>query len=78
LIEIFRDFAGRYGEHDGKFSLQPNQHKKCYCVLPNNCTHQTFLKKSCSLRQRWALDWTWIGLDPDYDKMCWIWVGSGL
>jgi len=23
--------------------------KKCYCVLPNNCSHLTFLKKFCSL-----------------------------
>ena len=28
--------------------------------------------------QRWALDWTWIGLDPDYSKFCYIWIGSGL
>jgi len=28
--------------------------------------------------ERWALDWTWIGLDPDYSKFCGIWIGSGL
>jgi len=22
--------------------------------------------------RRWALDWTWIGLDPDYAEFCWI------
>jgi len=27
------------------------------------------------INQRWALDWTWIGLDPDYDKYCWFWIG---
>jgi len=21
---------------------------------------------------------TWIALDPDYSKLCWIWIGSGL
>jgi len=49
LLEIFKDYAGWYGEHYCKFSLQPNVYKKCYCVLPKNCSHQTFLKKSCSL-----------------------------
>jgi len=49
LLEIFRDYVGRYGEHYFKFSLQPNEYKKCHCVLPNNCSHLTFLKKSCSL-----------------------------
>jgi len=49
LLEIFRDYVGRYGEHCCKFSLQPNEYKKCYCVLPNNCSRRTFLKKSCSL-----------------------------
>jgi len=49
LLEIFRDYAGRYGEHYCKFSLQPNEYKKCYCVLLNNCSHLNFLKKSCSL-----------------------------
>jgi len=29
-------------------------------------------------QQRWALDWTWIGLVPDYGKFCWNWIGSGL
>jgi len=38
LLEIFGDYAGRYGEHC-KFSLQPNEYKKYYCVLPNNCSH---------------------------------------
>jgi len=28
--------------------------------------------------QRWALDWTWVGLDPDYDEFCWFWNGSGM
>jgi len=28
--------------------------------------------------QRWALDWTWIGLDADYSKICWIWIESEL
>jgi len=28
--------------------------------------------------QRWALDWTWIGLDPVYDELYWFWIGSGL
>jgi len=49
LLEIVRDYAGRYGEHYCKFSLQPNEYKKCYCVLPNNCSHLTFLKQSFSL-----------------------------
>jgi len=49
LLEIFRDCVGRYGEHYCKFSLQPNECKKYYCVSPNNCSHLTFLKKSCSL-----------------------------
>jgi len=48
-LEIVRDYANRYGEHCCKFSLQPNEYKNCYCVLPNNCSHTTFLKKSCSL-----------------------------
>jgi len=33
LLEIFRDYAGRYGEHYCKFSLQPNDCKNdivCY------------------------------------------------
>ena len=30
------------------------------------------------LYQRWALDLTWFGLDPDYDEFCWIWIGPGL
>jgi len=29
-----------------------------------------------SAGQRWAFDWTWIGLDQDYSKFCWIWTGS--
>jgi len=28
--------------------------------------------------RRWALDWTWIRLDPDYTKFSWIWIESGL
>jgi len=28
------------------------EYKRCYFVLPNNCSHLTFLKKSCSL-VRW-------------------------
>jgi len=28
--------------------------------------------------QRWASDWTWIGLGLDNDEFCWIWIGSGL
>jgi len=24
--------------------------------------------------QSWALDWTWIGLHPDYAELCWIWI----
>jgi len=23
-------------------------------------------------------DERWTGLDPDYSKFCWIWIGSGL
>jgi len=34
--------------------------------------------QNMTVRQRCALDWTWIGLDPDYSKFCWIWIGSGL
>ena len=33
LIEIFKDYVGRYGEHYCKISLQPNEYEKCYCVL---------------------------------------------
>jgi len=22
--------------------------------------------------------WTWIRLDPEYSKFCWIWIGFGL
>ena len=28
--------------------------------------------------QWWALDWTWFGLEPDYSKFCWIWIGPGV
>ena len=44
--------TSRYAEHYCKFSLQPNEYKQCYCVLPNNCSQLTFLKRSCSLA-RW-------------------------
>jgi len=33
LLEIFRDYAGSYGEHYCKFSLKPNEYKNvivCY------------------------------------------------
>jgi len=33
---------------------------------------------SCQLYQRWALDSTWVGLDPDYSKFYWARIGSGL
>ena len=36
-----------------------------------------FLSTSAT-QQTWALDWTWIGLDPDYNDFCWFWIGSGL
>jgi len=39
---IANDYAGRYGELDCKFLLQPNEYKKCYCVLQNNYSHLTF------------------------------------
>jgi len=36
-------------------------------------------RRGCNtINQRWALDWTWIGLDPHYDEFCWFWVGSGV
>jgi len=28
--------------------------------------------------QRWALDWTWIGLDPDYSEFSCICIGAGV
>ena len=36
-----------------------------------------FVDVQC-VQQRWALDWTWIGLNPDYDEFCWFWIRSGL
>jgi len=37
------------------------------------CHYQVFWTlwhASVGPQQRWALDWTWIGLDPDYSKFC--------
>jgi len=57
---------------------------KVFCFV---CFYQLALCRVCvfilwtscllSNKQRWALDWAWIGLDPDYE-FCWIWIGSGL
>jgi len=49
LLNILNDYADQYGEHYCEFSLQPNEYKKCYCVLRSIGSHLTFLKKSCSL-----------------------------
>jgi len=50
LLEIFRDYVGRYGEHHHKFSLQPNEYKKCYSIVCYQTTVRTHLFwKSCSL-----------------------------
>jgi len=34
--------------------------------------------KSWILYQTWALHWTCIGLNPDYDEFYWFWIASGL
>jgi len=44
MPEIFKDYAERYGEHYCEFSLQPNESKKCYCVLQNNSSHLNFFE----------------------------------
>jgi len=36
------------------------------------------LQTQSTAQRRWALDWTWIRLDPNYSKFWRIWVGSGL
>jgi len=34
--------------------------------------------KPGAVNQRWAVDWTWIGLDPNYNNFFSIWMRSGL
>jgi len=46
LLEIFMDYAGRYGI--ANIYCSEMNIKICYCVSLNNCSHLTFLKKSCS------------------------------
>jgi len=33
---------------------------------------------ACKCGSAAEMDWTWIGLDPDYSKFCWIWIRSGV
>ena len=49
LPEIFKGYAGRYGEHYCELSLQTNECEKRYCVLCNNCLQHIFVKKLCNL-----------------------------
>jgi len=37
--------------------------------------HFLINKQKNTRNQRLTLDWTWIGLDPDYSKFCWVWIG---
>ena len=47
-------------------------------AFPTCAEHSVRRDRQRWARQRWALYWTWIGLDPGYSKFCWIWIGSGL
>jgi len=62
-----------------------------HCPPKATCLHTTYMQwiayvASCQIllfqfnavKQRWALGWTWIGLDPVYDEFCWFWFGSRL
>jgi len=52
--------------------------KCCITRFFQEATQQSAPKPLTATLKRWALDWTWIGLDLDYDEFCWFWIGSGL
>jgi len=39
LPDIFRSYAGRYGEHYCKFDGKTNKYEKSYCVLRSKRLH---------------------------------------
>jgi len=51
--------------------MQPNENKKCYCALPKNCAHLTFLKKSCSLGQGFS---TFFDVAAHFSPRLWFWA----
>jgi len=52
--------------------------KKTLHLVQNTRLGVALLICTAGTRQRWALDWRWIGLDLGYDEFCWFWIGSRL
>ena len=61
----------------GAYGLSPRSLIGCH-LLQLTASCWTTEASTSERWQRWSLDWTWIGLDPDCSKFCWIRIGSGL